>query len=535
MRLINTRTLELQDFSLLAIPPYAILSHTWGDSEVSFRDMSLPSRFSKIGFEKIVKTCQLAREYGLGFAWVDTCCIDKSSSAELTESISSMWQYYINAAVCYVSLGDLQPNTPVNDGLAYCRWFTRGWTLQELIAPKKLEFYDMSWTYRGSKFDFIHSISSTTGIPTAILRGEESLASFSIAERMSWAARRQTTRVEDTAYCLLGIFDVNMPLIYGEGIKSFRRLQEEIIKRLNDMTIFAWNSLPNSGKQVLGLFATSPAAFIDSSHIVPFIDDFLEHSVTNKGLFMAGDRLIRVADVSRGNGDHEILQYLICFGRKYQNSYGIPGIYLRKVGPNLFYRDGMFSLAGFGPNLFNQKKFINISDYHILVDPNPAIPILHSKYRDTALHVPINDIFTLEDTVPENLWDFTDRIFLRPSPYIWAQYPTALAMVFRTTITKIPVDIVVLCDFRGGEPVSKVFDKSQYSREASMLFEGRYRHESIYWADLELQAPDIFFLTNKMKLRCGNRNQIFSVSFEKGIIESISENKEVFSLKFNVA
>ncbi|CZR69500.1 uncharacterized protein PAC_19400 [Phialocephala subalpina] len=372
MRLINTRTLELQDFSLLAIPPYAILSYTWGDGEVSLQDMSLPSRSSKIGFEKIAKTCQLAREHSLGFAWVDTCCIDKSSSAELTESINSMWQYYMNAAVCYVSLGDLQQNTHANDGLAYCRWFTRGWTLQELIAPKKLEFYDMSWTYRGSKLNFVQTISNITGIPPAILQGEKSLASFSIAERMSWAARRQTTRVEDTAYCLLGIFDVNMPLIYGESMKAFRRLQEEIIKRQNNMTIFAWNFVPSSEKQVLSLFATSPAAFIDSSHIVPFSDDFLEHSVTNMGLFMSSECLLRIADVSRRNGDHEILRYLILFGGKHRKLYDMPGIYLRKVRPKLFYRDGIFLLSGIGANKVNQKKLLNISGYHILIDPRVA-------------------------------------------------------------------------------------------------------------------------------------------------------------------
>jgi hypothetical protein len=142
MRLINTRTLELQDFSLSIIPPYAILSHTWGGDEVTFQDMSLPGHILKTGYSKIKQTCQLALQDSLEFAWVDTCCIDKSSSAELTESINSMFQWYMNAAVCYVFL-DLPENGQAEDGLNKCRWFTRGWTLQELLAPNTVKFYDM--------------------------------------------------------------------------------------------------------------------------------------------------------------------------------------------------------------------------------------------------------------------------------------------------------------------------------------------------------------------------------------------------------
>jgi hypothetical protein len=129
MRLINTSTRDLYDFYLSEIPPYAILSHTWGDGEVTFQDMSSPHRSLKKGYAKIIQTCHLALGHGLGFAWVDTCCIGKLSSAELTEYINSMFQWYMNAAVCYVSLGDLPPNTPAEDGLPNCRWFTRGWTL----------------------------------------------------------------------------------------------------------------------------------------------------------------------------------------------------------------------------------------------------------------------------------------------------------------------------------------------------------------------------------------------------------------------
>jgi hypothetical protein len=292
MRLINTRTLELHDFYLLDIPPYAILSHTWGDGEVTFQDMSSPSRSLKKGYTKILQTCRLAQDQGIDFAWVDTCCIDKSSSAELTESINSMFDWYKNAIVCYVYLVDLPSNT---SALTSCRWFTRGWTLQEMLAPRRLDFYDMTWNLVGSKLSFIGTISKTTGIPPKVLLGDIALSDCSVAARMSWAASRQTTRVEDVAYCLLGIFDVNMPLIYGEGCKSFRRLQEEIIKRNADLTIFAWDA-PQEGsnnRQFLDLFAQSPAVFAHSSGVKAFKDDFPEFSVSNKGLLLSGDIPLR--------------------------------------------------------------------------------------------------------------------------------------------------------------------------------------------------------------------------------------------------
>jgi hypothetical protein len=153
-----------------------------------------------------------------------------------------MFQWYKAAELCYVALEDLLPDIAPEEGFSMCRWFTRGWTLQELLAPRTMKFYDMGWNYRGLKLDFISAIARITSVPMSLLKGYRDVAHYSVAEKMSWAACRQTTRVEDIGYCLLGIFDVNMPLIYGEGIKAFRRLQEEIVKRNNDLTIFAWES-----------------------------------------------------------------------------------------------------------------------------------------------------------------------------------------------------------------------------------------------------------------------------------------------------
>ncbi|OIW27820.1 hypothetical protein CONLIGDRAFT_551906, partial [Coniochaeta ligniaria NRRL 30616] len=173
---------------------------------------------------------------GLAYVWIDTICIDKSSSAELSEAINSMFKWYRNAAICYAYLSDV-PQVR----LEYSRWFTRGWTLQEMIAPQELRFYDANWDALGTKSDLLDRLCDITGVDTTALRGGN-LRFFSVARKMSWASRRQTTREEDIAYCLLGIFDISMPLLYGEGSKAFIRLQEQIIKEYDDESLFAWRS-----------------------------------------------------------------------------------------------------------------------------------------------------------------------------------------------------------------------------------------------------------------------------------------------------
>ncbi|KAK5658012.1 hypothetical protein OQA88_2566 [Cercophora sp. LCS_1] len=249
MRLINATTLQLEDFpSAYHVPAYAVLSHTWEDDEVLFHEMvTAPSAAKRRkGYGKILKAAQLARARGLSHVWVDTCCIDKSSSAELTEAINSMYRWYECAGACIAYLSDLAPGNDLDlpEGLDKCRWFTRGWTLQELIAPRHVDFYDAAWSFRGSKANLSDCITRITGIEKDVLDHTTPLANLSVAKRMSWAAKRQTTRIEDIAYCLLGIFDVNMPMLYGEGEKAFIRLQEKIIQSSCDLSIFAWTYHP---------------------------------------------------------------------------------------------------------------------------------------------------------------------------------------------------------------------------------------------------------------------------------------------------
>ncbi|KAI0153056.1 heterokaryon incompatibility protein-domain-containing protein [Xylariaceae sp. FL1272] len=273
MRLLNAKSLLLEEFTEDRLPPYAILSHTWTQDELLFEHVRQGS-CSRIpthsGYKKVASACCQAVRDHLKYVWVDTCCIDKSSSAELSEAINSMFRWYAQATVCYAFLADVQ-DTKNPAQFSKSRWFTRGWTLQELLAPRKVHFYSSEWTLLGTKESLCAQISEATQIDQSYLR-HRPLSSASIAQRMSWASRRVTTRQEDMAYSMLGIFDVNMPLIYGEGSRAFQRLQDEILKTSNDESIFAWwrTASPRGSRssRYCGLLAEAPADFSSSADMV---------------------------------------------------------------------------------------------------------------------------------------------------------------------------------------------------------------------------------------------------------------------------
>ncbi|KAI1157631.1 kinesin light chain 1 [Nemania serpens] len=230
------------DFASDNIPPYAILSHTWGPDEVVFADLAKTQDDwqQKAGYNKIRFCAEQARQHGLQYFWVDTCCIDKSDSTELQTAINSMFRWYHNAKICYVYLSDVSSitaaagaqdsATPWEMAFRGSRWFTRGWTLQELIAPVTVEFYSREGTWLGDKQSLEFQLRDITRVPASALRGTP-LSDFTIAEREAWVRNRQTTIEEDMAYSLLGIFGVYMPLIYGEGRQNAqRRLREEVQK-----------------------------------------------------------------------------------------------------------------------------------------------------------------------------------------------------------------------------------------------------------------------------------------------------------------
>lgn len=290
MWLINTTTAALCYFpSCEAVPGgYLILSHVWGAAEQSFQDVqrltsatvttsvsrlsgtssssasSVSDPFSRLS-PKIRGCCKFAASLGHTWAWMDMCCINKDSSAELSEALNSISVWYAKADICVAYLDDVPDgDDPWVRGSAFwrSRWFKRGWTLQELLCPPYVLFLSRGWARLGAKAALAPLIQDITMIDTDILTFKRPLASVSVARRMAWAADRVTSRIEDRAYSLMGIFGVNMPIIYGEGRNAFRRLQEEIMKVSPDQTLFAWG-YPTGASS--GLFATEPGDFRESN------------------------------------------------------------------------------------------------------------------------------------------------------------------------------------------------------------------------------------------------------------------------------
>lgn len=214
------------------IPRYAILSHTWEEGqEVTIEDFMSGTGHEKNGYKKLQFCAEKSEKENLNHFWVDTCCIDKKNSVELQEAIASMYRWYSNAEICFVYLADVELSQSWRLAFRKSRWFTRGWTLQELLAPDQVEFYSKEGGYLGTKQTLEETIHEITGIDRIALRGRH-LSSFSVEERMLWASKRNTKREEDAAYFLCGIFGVYMSLIYGEGRTSaFKRLKDKIKKQ----------------------------------------------------------------------------------------------------------------------------------------------------------------------------------------------------------------------------------------------------------------------------------------------------------------
>ncbi|KAK8055664.1 hypothetical protein PG993_000891 [Apiospora rasikravindrae] len=342
MRLINTRTLEVIEFFGESVPKYAILSHTWGKGEMTLQEMQSPTpqTSAKAGYQKIKAAANQASGDSYEWIWIDTCCIDKTSSAELSEAINSMYQYYTESAVCYAYLADFSQLRPAFE-FEDSRWFTRGWTLQELIAPTKVIFFDVNWMCVGDTTEdhILSQILSATKIPAECLRGVQKPDEFSIARRMSWAAQRECTRIEDVAYSLMGLFDVNMPLLYGEGKKAFTRLQEEILKDTDDQTIFAWTVSPESPRSfnTVGILAESPADFASSASLIQVFPELSKPStMTNLGLSVHLPLIPRdysaLSHLSRGflTTEIEVVSAVLNCGR---NSTDLAIIRLLRVKP----------------------------------------------------------------------------------------------------------------------------------------------------------------------------------------------------------
>jgi hypothetical protein len=285
---------------------------------------------------------------------VDTCCINKNNGAELSEAINSMYRWYRNADVCYnylddVKCGSFHPQresdkehielwiavdynpgwTPLLESFKKSKWFTRGWTLQELLAPVKSQFYDNSWRLIAGRAYLAKQINEATGIAEKFLWGpaevrEQYIASACVAKKMNWLTRRKTSRAEDMTYCMLGLLGISMPLLYGEGEKAFLRLQMQIISTTDDESIFAWG-LPGHGSLKHehlgdGMLALRPSCFVGSDRVEIYreserVVDRLPYAMTNRGL-----QLNVVPDLSEVP-DLEYKLELNCYERSENDPY----------------------------------------------------------------------------------------------------------------------------------------------------------------------------------------------------------------------
>lgn len=310
------------------LPPYAILSHTWGpdDDEVTFEDLEKGTGENKDGYKKILFCGEQASKDDLKYFWIDTCCINKADHTELSEAIKSMFRWYYSAAKCYVYLSDVSMNEREEaselsweSDFRVSRWFTRGWTLQELLAPTSLEFFSREYEKLGDKQSLEQKIHKITGIPKLALQGA-SLSQFSVNERLSWKHGRHTKLEEDMAYSLVGIFGVYIPPIYGEGTgAAFKRLMDEIGKLekcIQDLHL----SNPRDDKKRIedtngGLLADSYRWILENSDFQRWRDDQQSPLLWIKGDPGKGKTMLLcgiVNELEKSISKTSILSYFFC-------------------------------------------------------------------------------------------------------------------------------------------------------------------------------------------------------------------------------
>jgi hypothetical protein len=284
MRLLNTTTFELysEGQEYFKSEGYAILSHRWVGAETTFQQIGAHSselrnagdrRIASPQLDKIRGACSTARHLGFKWMWIDNCCINKESATEQSESINSMFRWYRDAQVCITYLSDVELHEQANDQTKHSifnavgsnspsEWFSRGWTLQELLAPRDMRFYDRNWKFMGIKVALADEIEAITGIEASYLAETRDFRKACIATKMSWMAGRTTTREEDVSYALLGLFNIMMTPQYGEGQRAFLRLQHELLSRTADESLFAWQMPnPNAG-EAFGIAPSSGTTWV---------------------------------------------------------------------------------------------------------------------------------------------------------------------------------------------------------------------------------------------------------------------------------
>ncbi|KAI1128144.1 heterokaryon incompatibility protein-domain-containing protein [Nemania abortiva] len=506
---------------------YAILSHTWGcvdeksnkwiyhDDEVKYDEQDCQRDFlglsdasislgKRKSYLKIYDTCRIALRLGYSYVWIDSCCIDKSNSSETAESINSMFRWYSEAAVCLVYLADSCGSKSFSVGAnekgarsgdysshsrrlrtkngTPCRWFSRCWTLQELLANNMVYFYDNQWDSIGPLESLKDEISDITKIDTRALLHTKELWAYSIETKMSWAATRESSIPEDTAYCLLGLFDVNMPLIYGEGAgKAFQRLQLNIIQSTSDLSVFAWHEKPpgsddSSRPQFYSLLARSPSQFSYNKRISRLIPP-RHHNMTNKGMKMKN--VLHQVNQGENNG-----KYFLCLQVEDEGNRGI-GILLRKIGYNIFQRAAK-SLVEIS-NL-RHLRTTHTSFFYIVVSEHHSI---NSIDRDTkAIYIPRE--YAVLDVLPEGAW-IPDRRML-----LGNILRNDGVRVLQIDVPISPNTMRITLIFRSSRP--RAFISSREPETFDKLFTRTNRRKPINWKDLHREIPMLHRFTDQIQM-----------------------------------
>ncbi|KXX81983.1 Vegetative incompatibility protein HET-E-1 [Madurella mycetomatis] len=560
MKLLNTSTLHIQEFFGSDIPPYAILSHTWGDEEISFQEMVDAARHprAKKGFFKIIKACEIEIGKRSDWIWIDTCCIDKSSSAELVEAINSMYNWYERAQVCYVYLEDLEWDDsldPLDESLqlwgklSRCRWFTRGWTLQELIAPKCAHFFDRKWKCIGTKGDLAEKLSTITGISKKILLGKQRLDTVSVAQKMAWASGRTTTRIEDTAYCLLGIFGVHLSLQYGEDHRAFRRLQEAIISTIPDLSVFAWRQPAPTlevqtdsppPRKYSGVLATTPRDFSRSGSFIKKKPSARYELLPLNGAIMA--RIQLLIEMNPQSGGYRYLLPLDCFCEFRPEARLC--VRLRKCGYNEFVRDDPCGIVEvttplLGPVLPSNRYLIpDITTQEWMHDAevdNPtawtAIPDPIARNRSHAIQIQLPDDMWLHmvDIWPGYRFDGEDRIFYLTGGD--TEHDAAVVRLRRGAVSRFgqPIEVNFECVFCAlgwssrDEKRPPQYTLLDYSKFASVLT--KFRDEVRGWdfhRSLVLKRLKFHSMPRASSTVVQSRGSLVRVSFE---LKRVTDNE----------
>ncbi|XXG99222.1 hypothetical protein Hte_005559 [Hypoxylon texense] len=462
MRLLDTQTQKLVDKQPGDGIFYAILSHRWTDEEITFEDVNnIRKSRKKSGWSKLDDFCKKAHKHGYDYVWVDTCCIDKSSSSELSEAINSMFRWYREADICYVYLADYEHGAVPEEQLPKCEWFTRGWTLQELLAPYDVRFYDKTWEFVGDKNSFADLVSKITSIPVPALSGEDELSTYSVAQRMSWAATRITTRIEDMAYCLLGLFDINMPLLYGERYKAFFRLQKEILENVHDLTVLAWN--PSADRRKIpdrGVLARSPLDFKSSSDVLGLDMGSNRCSVASQGLHT--DNTIWIGTLRQA-------RYYMAVGCR-DSTFETVTVPLEMKGPNRYERLASTTLKDLNDvEMWERKvKSDNSTGIYLLTKP--------SLLQTQLSHIEIPQELQVISAFPKNLWHDRDQSFY------YSGAPGVKAVFLSGTLAGENIGVVlVIVDFHGA---AKIFETKYSDPQVLRTLKSR-EQDGWEWEDLE--------------------------------------------------